>query len=223
MRRRALMLIAGVVVIRIALDVDDEVLTGHMIQHLLLIEVAPALLLLGRPFPLILHSLPPRPRRSFGRGLVVARRHVSAPGCLALYMAVVLGTHVPAVFDACARHENLHVLQHGAYLLAGLAMWWPLLGDVAPSRRLGTIGHLAYITVAMLPMALIGAYLNRDQTLFYPAYAGPGALLDQQRAGAIMWVGGTVLMASVGLAGVVAGMLAAERRQRARERYEVSP
>jgi cytochrome c oxidase assembly factor CtaG len=219
---RTLAFVAGLLAILAALEVDDQRLSGHMIQHLLLIEVAPALLLSGRAVHHLLRALPPRPRRSFGRGLVAVGRRAHPALCLTLFAVIVLGTHVPVVFDACARHDGLHIAQHGAYLFAGFVMWWPLLGEPIPRRRLGTIGQLSYITVAMLPMTLLGAYLNRDQTLFYPAYAGPGALLDQQRAGAIMWVGGTTLMAAVGLVAVLRSMLAAERRQRARELHEVA-
>lgn len=220
MKPRTLAFLAGLLAILAALEVNDERLPGHMIQHLLLIEVAPALLLSGRAVQHLLRALPPRSRRSFGRGLVAVGRRAHPAACLALFSVIVLVTHVPVVFDACARHDGLHILQHGAYLLAGFVMWWPLLGEPATRRRLGTIGQLGYITVAMLPMTLIGAYLNRDQALFYPAYAGPGAVLEQQRAGAIMWVGGTTLMAVVGLVAVLRSMLVSERRQRAREVHE---
>jgi len=157
-----------------------------------------------------------------------ARRVASPAACLLLFAIIVVGSHLPVVFDATIRHQTLHDLEHGAYLIAGLAMWWPIHGDPEPRRRLGTIGALLYVTAAMLPMAVIGAFLNRDPTLFYRDYAGPArelgisAVLNQQQAGAIMWVAGTTLMAAVGLAAVLSSMLAAERRQRARELHEVA-
>jgi cytochrome c oxidase assembly factor CtaG len=203
--------------------IDDARLSGHMVQHLLLIEVAPALLLYGHAVLHALRALPSRPRRRVGRGLVIIGRHANPAACLTLFALIVLGTHVPVVFDFCARHIPAHIAEHGAYLFAGLVMWWPLLGEPNPRHRLGVVGQLAYITIAMLPMTLLGAFLDRDRTLFYSAYPGPGAVLDQQRAGAIMWVAGTTVMACVGLTAVLGSMLAAERRQRAREVHGVAP
>jgi putative membrane protein len=226
--------LAGLLAINVALQsgidaYDDRLLSDHMVQHLLLIEVAPALLLYARPVELALKVLHAPARRTVGRALVATRGRATPPLCLSLFAVLVLGAHVPAFFDAAVRHQALHEAEHVAYLLAGLLVWWPLLGDPAPKQRLGAIGRLAYITLAMLPMTLIGGYLNRRASLFYPVYAAPTRalgvtpVLDQQRAGAIMWVAGTTLMACVGLYSVLTAMLAAERRQHARELHEVSP
>ena len=224
--------LAGLLVIQVALEsgidfYDERLLSVHMVQHVLLIEVAPALLLYGRPLHLALRTLPASERRALGRGLIASRRWATPPVCLCAFALVVCGTHIPIVYDATVRNQALHDAEHAAYVLAGLAMWWPLHGDPAPSHRLGAIGQLLYISAAMLPMALIGAYLNRDPTLFYSVYAEPAralgvsAVQNQQEAGAIMWVAGTTLMALTGLASVLSSMLAAERRQRARELHEV--
>jgi cytochrome c oxidase assembly factor CtaG len=103
-------------------------------------------------------------------------------------------------------------------------MWSPLVdGDPAPRHRLSGLGRLVYLLVAMLPMALVGAYLNRRATLVYPAYGPPAHALgisavdDQGQAGAIMWVAGDVIMVAVGLWAALAAMLAEERRLVARE------
>jgi cytochrome c oxidase assembly factor CtaG len=121
----------------------------------------------------------------------------------------------------------LHDFEHGLYVLAGLFMWWQLL-DVDPvrSHRLGGIGKLVYMLIAMAPMALIGAYLNRHPAVVYAAYGpagralGVSALDDQAHAGAIMWVAGDVIMVVVGLWAILAGLVADERRQHAREARE---
>jgi len=222
MRPRPLPLLAGLATIAVAVFlIDDELLSGHMVQHLLLVDVAPPLLLIGRPAVALLHSLPPRPRRCFGRGLVAVGRRANPALCLAVFTVIVLGIHVPAVFDLAARNDALHVLEHCAFVLAGVVVWWPLLGVPNPRPRLGTVTELLYLTVAMLPMTLVGVFLDRDPTLFYPVYAGHGAIADQQQAGAIMWVAGTAVMATLGVVAVLAAMLEAERRQRTRELHEV--
>ena len=222
----------GLLVIQVALEsgldsYDDRLLSVHMVQHVLLIEVAPVLLLYGRPLHLALRTLPSGERRRLGRAMVKLRRRATPVVCLSLFTVAVLGTHIPAFLDATVRDQTLHDAEHGTFVLAGLVMWWPLHGDPGPERRMGAIGQLLYLSAAMMPMALIGAYLNRDPTLFYSVYAEPAralgvsAVLNQQEAGAIMWVAGTTVMAVAGLTSVLSSMLAAESRQRARELHEV--
>ena len=203
---------------------DDRVLSVHMVQHMLLLLVAPPLLLGGRPLILALRALPPGRRSSLARAIHTARPYTAPVPALAAFGAVVVLTHLPAFYDATLRHAALHYSEHAAYLLAGLLMWSPLLdADPAPRHPLGGLGKLAYLIVAMLPMALVGAYLNRHATLVYPPYAAPAralgisALDDQAQAGAIMWVVGNTIMVAVGLWAAIAEMVAQERRQVERE------
>lgn len=227
--RRTVAFLAGIGAVLIALQsgidaYDDQMLSVHMIQHMLLLVVAPPLLLLGRPVILALRSLPPGRRGSLARALDAARPATGPPQSLAVFAAVILLTHLPSFYDATLSHPLLHDAEHALYLAAGLLMFSPLLdGDPIPRHRLSGLAKLAYFIVAMMPMALIGAYLNRDLTLFYPAYGPPAralgisALNDQAQAGAIMWVIGGSIMVAIGLWVAVASMLAEERRQVARD------
>jgi cytochrome c oxidase assembly factor CtaG len=203
---------------------DDRLLSIHMVQHMLLLLVAPALLLGGRPLILALGALAPRRRSSLAKAVHSARAYTAPVPALAVFGAVVVLTHLPGFYDATLRNAALHYCEHALYLVAGLLMWSPLLdGDPAPRHRLNGIGKLVYLIVAMLPMALAGAYLNRHATLVYPPYGpaaralGISALDDQAQAGAIMWVVGNTIMVAVGLWAAIAAMLAEERRQVARE------
>jgi cytochrome c oxidase assembly factor CtaG len=106
-------------------------------------------------------------------------------------------------------------------------LWWPLLdGDPVPAHRLGGLGRIVYMLAAMPAMALVGAYLNRHPSLVYPAYGPPAralgisAVVDQQQAGAIMWVAGSAIMTAVGLWSALSALVAEERRQQAREARE---
>ena len=227
--RRTSAFLAGIGAVVLALQsgidsYDDRMLSDHMVQHLLLLLVAPPLLLGGRPVILALRSLPPTRRAAFARGLDWSRRFTGPVQSLVLFTAAVLLTHLPSFYDATLRHALLHDAEHALYLTVGVLMWSPLLdGDPLPRHRLSGIGKLVYLVVAMMPMALIGAYLNRDSGLFYPAYGpsahalGISALNDQAQAGAIMWVVGGCIMVAVGLSAAVAAMVAEERRQVARE------
>jgi putative membrane protein len=226
---RTVSFLAGIACVLIALEsgidaYDDRLLSVHMVQHLLLLTVAPLLLLCGRPALLTLQALPRGPRGRLARAM--RRTHpLTAPlPCLALFTVVVLGTHVPGFYDATLRHPALHDFEHVAYLLAGAALWWPLLdGDPAPGRRLGGLGRFLYLLATMPPMVLIGAYLNRHTSLLYAPYGPPAhalgisAVIDQQQAGAIMWVVGSTVMVVGGLWAVIAALIAEERRQQARD------
>jgi cytochrome c oxidase assembly factor CtaG len=203
---------------------DDQLLSVHMAQHMLLLMVAPLLLLGGSPVVLLLSALPRGRRRAVGKLLIRLRAYTGPAQSLGFFTAVVVLTHLPSFYDATLRHPLLHYIEHALYLLAGLLMWSPLVdGDPAPRHRLDGLARIGYLIVAMLPMALVGAYLNRHATVFYPAYGPPARALgisavdDQATAGAIMWVVGNVIMVIVGLWAALAAMVAEERRQVARD------
>lgn len=228
-RIRTLSFLAGIASILVALQsgidtYDDRLLSVHMVQHMILLLIAPPLLLGGRPLLLALRALTGADRRSLSR-LLRALRVLTGPlQALGCFATVVVLTHLPAFYDAALRHPALHDAEHVAYLIAGLLMWSPLLdADPLPGRRLSGLGRLVYLLATMPPMALVGAYLNRHASLVYPAYGPPShslgvsALADQQQAGAIMWVAGSTVMIAVGMWATIAALVAEERRQQARE------
>ena len=222
--------LAGVAGVVVALQsgigaFDDRLLSDHMIQHLLLLEVAPLLLLGGRPAILVVRAAPRPARPTVARRLMALAPLTRPLVCLAIFYVIVLGTHVPAFYDATLSNATLHDFEHALYLTAGLFMWWPMVdADPVAAHRLNGLARLAYVIAAMLPMTVIGAYLYRDVSLLYPAYAEPAhalgvsAVSDQQLAGSIMWIAGTFLMAMAGLWQVMAALVAEERRMQIRER-----
>jgi putative copper resistance protein D len=227
--RATLAFVAGVGCVVVALQsgidaYDDRMLSVHMVQHMVLLLLAPLLLLAGRPVLLTLRALPPSGRRRVVAALARTRPYTGPVPSLAFFCAVVALTHLSRFYDAAVLHDGVHYLEHALYVVAGLLLLSPLLdGDPAPAHRLSGLGRLLYVIAAMIPMALIGAYLNRHATLVYGAYAAPARALgisgldDQAQAGAIMWVAGNTVMAGIGLWTALAAMLAEERRQRARD------
>jgi putative membrane protein len=227
--RRSLAFLAGLAAVLVALQSgyeswDTRLLSAHMVQHMLLLLVAPALLLGGHPLLLALRTLPPRRRPATARALAALRPLGYPAVCLAAFATVTILTHLPGFYDATLRHPALHEGEHLAYLAAGAWMWWPILGDEPlPSRKLGGLGMLVYLLISMVPMAIVGAYLNRHPTVVYALYAAPAhaagisPVADQAQAGAIMWVGGNTIVIAVGLWAVLAAMVAEERRLIARE------
>ncbi len=229
--RRTLAFLAGVGAILVALQsglerYDDLLLSAHMVQHLILLLVAPMLLLWGRPVVLALRALPSGVRRP----LAAATARITplthwAVGLFVFYL-VVLGTNLPGVVDATLRHPWLHDLEHIAYLGAGIIFLWPLYGHPASSRSLGSLGSLCYVIASMPSCALVGAYLDRYTAVLYGPYVpvdralGISALAQQQQAGAIMWVGAHLILTAVALWVLGAKLMAEERRQQMRDAIE---
>jgi putative membrane protein len=192
---------AGILVVVVALFSpldpigDKYLLSAHMLQHVLLSDVAPALLLLGLRSPLLPLGLPRpilrvvAPGGRLGRPLAI----LTSPWVvLPLWMAATIGWAVPVIFDFAATHPLVHDFEHLSLFYTGLGLWWVVVdplprGSVRPNgARLAILGisRLATATVC-LPLT----FLTRVE---YPLYAsaprayGLSPLGDQSLAGASM-------------------------------------
>jgi len=179
-------------------------LAAHMLQHVLLLAVAPPLLLLGCVPAVVVRALPSASRQRLERAARrVARAVRAAPppyraaGAIAL-QTVVLGVwHLPRLYDAAAANNALHALEHASFLGAGCVFWWCVLGLGSES---GPAWAVVCLFVASLPATLLGALMTLSTAPWYPYYATGAtahALTRQQLAGVVMWgVGGMVYVVS---------------------------
>jgi cytochrome c oxidase assembly factor CtaG len=114
---------------------DDVLLSAHMVQHLLLIMVAPPLLILGRPVTLLLRVTCVRLRSHLKH--VLRSRLVSAltwpPAAATLYAAVVIGTHLTPLMNLVLENTAAHEAEHALYLVTGYLYFLPVI-DAEPSR-----------------------------------------------------------------------------------------
>lgn len=226
---RSAAFLGGLAVLVLALQsgLDREAerrLGAHMWQHLLLTMAVPPLVLLGAPFELALRTLPPRARASLARRLRgrAARALTRPAAALAVFAAVLVGSHVPAVYEAALRSPPLHDLEHAAYLTAAFLFWAPAIDAARTPAAPSPAGRVLYLLLAMPPMALVGVALMSASRVVYPHYAavaGGAALPDQRTGGMVMWVGGTLTLAAVVVLAGWAALRAEERRQVAREAY----
>jgi cytochrome c oxidase assembly factor CtaG len=163
---------------------DQYLFSAHVLQHFLLALVIPPFLLLGTPaFEL--------------RGLNKLERAIGQPPVSWLLgVGAMLVWHVPALFNAALASEGLHIFQHLSLLVTGTIFWWPILAPVE-SRRLETLGAIAYLFSACVCCSLLGAFLTFAPVGLYPAYLNPPSHLwgldpksDQQLGGMLMWVPG---------------------------------
>ena len=184
-----LLLFAGVVATPLA-GIDHHSLTGHMIQHLVLMTLAAPLILVGRP-RILIHDLPVR----FGKRMATADdcRYAGQEilGWCAGTVAVI-GWHVPSVFEWSMACRGSHELEQVTFLVAGLVFWRPVIQRWStPVAREWSIP--VYLFLATLPCDALAAFLTFCGRAVYSAYvhgpAGAGAaLVDQEMAGSLMWV-----------------------------------
>jgi putative membrane protein len=199
----------------------DRELSMHMVQHMVLGLVAAPLLAAGAPVRLALAASGRATRLRLVRILharvVVALAHPAAGA--ALFAIVLLGVHVPAVYDLTLRSGAVHALVHAALLWSALLLWMGLLGADPLPRRAGPTATVAALVAAMGAMAGLGATLAAAPSVVYAPYARPGfdALADQRIAGGLMSVGGMVVVVPLLLALAWRALLAEERRATVRE------
>ena len=184
-------------------------LTAHMVQHVLLLAVAPPLLVAASPMATLLAGIPAAARGLVGQGWTAAGTELRSSrwpawvtAAAALQTAVMWAWHAPALYEAAVRVPALHALEHLSFLGAGLLFWATMAAAVATRRGSG----VPALFVAALPGSALGAALTLAGRPWYPAYP---SLDDQQLAGVVMWgFAGTVYVVA---AGVVFGLwLAAE-------------
>lgn len=216
---RLLLYLGGLVSIAVALMSPIEYLahrlfTGHMIQHQVLLMVAPPCLLLADPFPSVVWALRPKLRRVVRRFLVQGsparsglRFLTSLPVAGLLYTANLWAWHWPPAYEAALRSPLVHDLEHLAFFGTAVLFWWPIVNP-APRRR-GARGGLyygvrvAYLVLATAQNTLLGALLGLTERVLYPSYARDGALLglspidDQGLGGGIMWSGGHMYLVAI--------------------------
>ena len=177
---------------------EDYLFSAHMVQHLLLGDIAPLLMLLALS-RVIMRPLTRR-LQTIERALGPLAHPASA---LILWLGLVYLWHVPALYDAALRHSEIHALQHVSFFTAGTLVWWPLVQPVPMRRRLTGMWTLAYVASAKFGLAALGLYLTWTNTVAYTYYEhvpriwGLNAITDQNVGGAIMMVEQSVLLVSV--------------------------
>ncbi len=186
-----------------------ELFWVHMVQHVLLMMVAPLLLLIGRPWPRLSRPLPLGLRRPLARTVLagptwapVRRAYdwLAAPLiAFVLFNGTLLLWHLPFLYDLTLRDGLVHDLEHGLFFGTALLFWVHLLPGASGRPQLADGMRAVYGTAALLVSWVLAIVLGLAPQPVYAAYAAlshrPGgltALGDQQLAAGIMWVPGSV-------------------------------
>lgn len=176
---------------------DDYLLSVHMLEHVLLGDAGPALMVCALRGPLLLFLLPRFLLLPLGRSAAVRRGAglLVRPGVsLGLWAAVMAGWHVPAVYDFAAEHQTVHDLEHLSFAIAGTLVWVQLIDPARRGRP--RIPHRLLLALALFAFGQVLAdVLILAFTPLYPHYAGQPArvaglspLTDQRLAGFVMTV-----------------------------------
>jgi cytochrome c oxidase assembly factor CtaG len=180
---------------------DQYLLSAHMLQHVLIGDLVPVLLVIALRGPLTLFFLPAPVLRTLAavRPLRALLAFLLRPVVsLAAWVLVIYAWHIPAVYDAALSRPALHDLEHAPFLVVGLLVWMQLIDPTGHGRLTRGGRVLLAIGVLALGQPVIDALVFSDHAL-YAAYANqPARLLgispptDQRLAGVVMFVEQTV-------------------------------
>ena len=217
--------VAGLLAVFIALisPVDrlgEQLFVMHMVQHLLVVDVAAILMTLGLTRVLL------RPVTRRVQRLERAAGPLAHPAAaVVLYVAGMWLWHVPALYDGALEHPALHALEHLTFAGIGLLYWWHLLSPIRSRHRLGGLGPVAYMFTGKIGLGLLGVLLTFSPEVLYgfyrhqPRFWDLGALQDQSIGGAVMAIEQSIVM-GVAMAWLfVRALSESEREEERSERY----
>jgi putative copper resistance protein D len=201
------MFLGGLAVIAAATESGIGVYDGtlfwvHMIQHLMLIMIAPAMLVVGQPVTLLMHASR-NPVHTWGKKLLRSRVVTWItwpPFGVALYTATVVGTHLTGFMNLVQTNGAVHEAEHALYLIAGYLYFLPLIGREPIRWRVSYPTRLFLLFVSMPVDAFTGVALGSEHSNPFPGLAqgrpawAPSPVDDVHIGGAVMWVGGAGIM-----------------------------
>ncbi len=169
---------------------DSYLFTAHMVQHLILALVVAPLLIMGTPGWMLRPLLRHRP-------IAIVAGWLSNPMlCFAIFNVVLIGWHLPPLYNAAMANHPLHIVQHLILLAASVIMWWPVLSPMPELPRLSYPGQMLYLFLMTIPMALVSVSIAYSGSILYPIYASAPRVMhlspleDQMLGALMMWIPG---------------------------------
>jgi cytochrome c oxidase assembly factor CtaG len=176
--------------------ISDELVIAHMVEHLMIGDIAALLLVLGLTRSLL---QPVLAVPAFNRLQILAHPAIAFP----LWAVNLFFWHIPALYQDAYGTAPVHALEHTTFLLFGCLMWMPVFGPLPKPEWFGAAWKVGYVIAVRFTGAILGNVLMWSGTVLYPIYAsgerywGISALADQSTAGVIMMLEGTVVALGV--------------------------
>ena len=201
---------------------DHELLTAHMVKHLLLMTLAPPLIFLGHPSMTLWHGLPRRIRRALdyvfhsSSAQQFARAMTHPAVCWLGAAGALVVWHLPYVFMLGLQSGIWHGIEQASFLGTGLLFWWPVVQPASIAKTWSPWSILLYLFLATLPCDILSGFLVFCDRLVYPVFLssthsfGFSPMEDQQCAGALMWTCVTVVYMVAGTV-ITARLLSRQR------------
>jgi len=194
----------------------------HMVLHLMLIMVVPALLVLGHPLTVLLETFQGPARERVQRALhswpVTVLSHPAFG--LAAYAATIIATHLTGFMDYMAEHSWAMTAELVLYVAAGYLFLLPILGEEPTRRSPSYLMRLALLVVGMIPDTIVGIVLLQTSSDPFPRMSAlhpdwaPDPLRDVNTAGALMWAAGDGLMMAIAVGLMVSVITSPTKRLR---------
>ncbi len=165
----------------------DSVLVAHMLQHIVIGDIASLLIVFGLTGPVIqplLHIRATRPLRKLAHPLVA----------LMLWAVNLYAWHLPVIYQLAIRHDLVHALEHASFLWFGTLLWLGVIGPLPKPKWFISWGGVGYMILVRLIGSVLANVLIWAQTVFYPVYKASDAarglnpLSDQNLAGGLMMI-----------------------------------
>lgn len=203
---------------------SDELMVIHMVQHMLLLDLMPILLILSLTKGLL---------RPVTRRLTALERRAGFFGhpvfAVLMYAGMMWLWHLPGMYDLALNHpDSWHIVEHLCFSAAGTLYWWHLLSPIRSRLRLGGMGPVMYMLSTKLLVGVLGVMLAFAPTSVYgfynhqPHWWGLTPGQDQNMAGLVMALEQSIVMGIVLVWLFVRMLEESERSAQRAERFELA-
>jgi putative membrane protein len=165
---------------------EEDYFFVHMLQHVVLGDLAALAFVLGLTGPLLRPLLA---MGGIGRLRVLAHPLVALP----LWAVNLYAWHVPRLYEAAIDHDAVHALEHVAFFSTGVLMWAAVVEVLPGPEWFGTAAKFGYVVAVRLIETVLGNVFIWSGTPIYHHYDDPA---DQGWAGTIMMIEGSLVTIS---------------------------
>ncbi|HEV2590626.1 MAG TPA: cytochrome c oxidase assembly protein [Gaiellaceae bacterium] len=135
----------------------------HMLQHVIIGDLAPLCFVLGLTGPML--------RPVLAWPVVDKLRVLTHPFvALPLWAFDLYIWHAPFLYDAALHHNSVHAVEHLLFFTCGALMWSPVLETLPAPEWFGTGMKLGYIAVVRLIEAILGNIFIWSSSMPYSVY-----------------------------------------------------